>query len=456
MFENTCNHKIMILVKRIFAPDICLWLRSLLRFFCETGPRHLSILMLRTYSRAKVRGGVDNFGRQLGESADVQQNALKMAPQSGWITAAQWMPGREIHAIHYRHSVNMNHCCSMDAWQRDSCYTLQTLCQHESLLLNGCLAERFMLYITDTLSTWITAAQWMPGREIHAIHYRHSVNMNHCCSMVAWQRDSCYTLQTLCQHESLLLNGCLAERFMLYITDTLSTWITTTQWMPGREIHAIHYRHSVNMNHCYSMDAWQRDSCYTLQTLCQHESLLLNGCLAERFMLYITDTLSTWITATQWMPDREIHAIHYRHSVNMHHCCSMDAWQRFMLYITDTLSTWITAAQWMPGKEIHAVHYRHSVNMNHCYSMDAWQRDSCYTLQTLCQHESLLLNGCLAERFMLYITDTLSTWITATQWMPGREIHAIHYRHSVNMNHCCSMNAWQRDSCYTLQTLCQH
>ena len=127
-----------------------------------------------------------------------------------------------------------------------------------------------MLYITDTLSTWITAAQWMPGREIHAIHYRHSVNMNHCCSMDAWQRDSCYTLQTLCQHESLLLNGCLAERFMLYITDTLSTWITAAQWMPGREIHAIHYRHSVNINHCYSMNAWQRDSCYTLQTLCQH------------------------------------------------------------------------------------------------------------------------------------------------------------------------------------------
>ena len=55
-----------------------------LKIFCETGPRHLSILMLRTYSRAKIRGGgVDNFGRQLGESADVQQNSLKMAPQSG-------------------------------------------------------------------------------------------------------------------------------------------------------------------------------------------------------------------------------------------------------------------------------------------------------------------------------------------------------------------------------------
>ena len=38
MFKITRNHKIMIFVKRIFAPDICLRLRSLLRFFCETGP----------------------------------------------------------------------------------------------------------------------------------------------------------------------------------------------------------------------------------------------------------------------------------------------------------------------------------------------------------------------------------------------------------------------------------
>ena len=38
MFENTHNHKIMMFVKRIFAPDICLRLRSLLRFLCETWP----------------------------------------------------------------------------------------------------------------------------------------------------------------------------------------------------------------------------------------------------------------------------------------------------------------------------------------------------------------------------------------------------------------------------------
>ena len=37
-FENIRNHKIMIFVKRIFAPDICLWLRSLLRFFMKRGP----------------------------------------------------------------------------------------------------------------------------------------------------------------------------------------------------------------------------------------------------------------------------------------------------------------------------------------------------------------------------------------------------------------------------------
>ena len=37
MFENIRNHKIMIFAKRIFAPDICLRLRSLLRFFNETG-----------------------------------------------------------------------------------------------------------------------------------------------------------------------------------------------------------------------------------------------------------------------------------------------------------------------------------------------------------------------------------------------------------------------------------
>ena len=30
----------MISVKRMFAPDMYLRLRSLLRFFCETGPRH--------------------------------------------------------------------------------------------------------------------------------------------------------------------------------------------------------------------------------------------------------------------------------------------------------------------------------------------------------------------------------------------------------------------------------
>ena len=38
MFENTRNHKIMIFVKRIFAPDICLRLRSLLRFVVKRGP----------------------------------------------------------------------------------------------------------------------------------------------------------------------------------------------------------------------------------------------------------------------------------------------------------------------------------------------------------------------------------------------------------------------------------
>ena len=40
MFENTRNHNIMIFVKRMFAPDMYLRLRSLLRFFCETEPRH--------------------------------------------------------------------------------------------------------------------------------------------------------------------------------------------------------------------------------------------------------------------------------------------------------------------------------------------------------------------------------------------------------------------------------
>ena len=38
MFENTRNHKIMVFVKRIFSPDICLRLRSLLRFFVKRGP----------------------------------------------------------------------------------------------------------------------------------------------------------------------------------------------------------------------------------------------------------------------------------------------------------------------------------------------------------------------------------------------------------------------------------
>ena len=36
--ENTRNHNIIIFVKRIFAPDICLRLRSLLRFFVKRGP----------------------------------------------------------------------------------------------------------------------------------------------------------------------------------------------------------------------------------------------------------------------------------------------------------------------------------------------------------------------------------------------------------------------------------
>ena len=38
MFKNTHNHMIIIFVKRIFAPDICLRLRSLLRFFVKRGP----------------------------------------------------------------------------------------------------------------------------------------------------------------------------------------------------------------------------------------------------------------------------------------------------------------------------------------------------------------------------------------------------------------------------------
>ena len=38
MFENTREHKIMIFVKHIFAPVICLQLRSLLRFFVKRGP----------------------------------------------------------------------------------------------------------------------------------------------------------------------------------------------------------------------------------------------------------------------------------------------------------------------------------------------------------------------------------------------------------------------------------
>ena len=38
MFENTHNHKIVIFEKRIFAPDICLRLWSLLRFFVKRGP----------------------------------------------------------------------------------------------------------------------------------------------------------------------------------------------------------------------------------------------------------------------------------------------------------------------------------------------------------------------------------------------------------------------------------
>ena len=42
-FENSRNHKIIFFVKCIFAPDIYLRLRSLLRFFCETGPRPGSV-----------------------------------------------------------------------------------------------------------------------------------------------------------------------------------------------------------------------------------------------------------------------------------------------------------------------------------------------------------------------------------------------------------------------------
>ena len=38
MYENTHNHKIMIFVKRIFAPDICLQLQSLLKYFVKRGP----------------------------------------------------------------------------------------------------------------------------------------------------------------------------------------------------------------------------------------------------------------------------------------------------------------------------------------------------------------------------------------------------------------------------------
>ena len=37
MFENTRNHKIMLFAKHIFASDLCLRLRSLLRFFVKRG-----------------------------------------------------------------------------------------------------------------------------------------------------------------------------------------------------------------------------------------------------------------------------------------------------------------------------------------------------------------------------------------------------------------------------------
>ena len=41
MFGNIRNHKIMIFVKHIFALDIYLRLRSLLRFFVKRGPGHI-------------------------------------------------------------------------------------------------------------------------------------------------------------------------------------------------------------------------------------------------------------------------------------------------------------------------------------------------------------------------------------------------------------------------------
>ena len=46
MLENTHNHMIMIFVKHIFAPDICLRLRSLLRFFVKRGPGRLAAVII--------------------------------------------------------------------------------------------------------------------------------------------------------------------------------------------------------------------------------------------------------------------------------------------------------------------------------------------------------------------------------------------------------------------------